>query len=217
MPHDACGTDKGGTQENARNRVSHHTLPWLLETSSRRSRLPACAARRQTRRLGEILIEAAGRFKAATLASPFWLITLQSEVLPEGAEMTRRIVLAASFGVLFGTLSVLAHHSAATAYDTSKKITLRGTVTKLEWQNPHVFYYIDVADASGMVTNWAIEASTPNQLYRNGWRKDDLKIGEVVTLNDSSPSRTGLTRAYGGTLTLANGRKVFSGSAASDQ
>lgn len=131
--------------------------------------------------------------------------------------MTRRIVLAASFGVLFGTLSVLAHHSAATAYDTTRKITLHGTVTKLEWQNPHVFYYLDVADASGTVKNWAIEASTPNQLYRNGWRKDDLKIGEIVTLSDSSPSRTGLARAYGGTLTLANGRKVFSGSAASDQ
>ena len=131
--------------------------------------------------------------------------------------MTRRIVLAASFGVLFGTLSVLAHHSAATAYDTTRKITLHGTVTKLEWQNPHVFYYLDVADASGTVKNWAIEASTPNQLYRNGWRKDDLKTGEVVTVTDSSPSRTGLPRAYGGTLTLANGRKVFSGSAATDQ
>jgi hypothetical protein len=131
--------------------------------------------------------------------------------------MARRIVLTASLGVLFGALSGLAHHSAATAYDTGKKITLHGKVTKLEWQNPHVFYYLDVADAAGTVTNWAIEASTPNQLYRNGWRKDDLKIGEVVTLTDSSPSRTGLPKAYGGTLTLANGRKVFSGSAASDQ
>ena len=131
--------------------------------------------------------------------------------------MTRRIVLAMSFGVLFGAVSLLAHHSAATAYDTAKKITLHGTVTKLEWQNPHVFYYLDVADASGTVTNWAIEASTPNQLYRNGWRKDDLKIGEVVTLTNSSPSRNGLPKAYGGTLTLADGRKVFSGSAATDQ
>jgi hypothetical protein len=131
--------------------------------------------------------------------------------------MTRRILLAVSFGVLFSTLSLLAHHSASTAYDTARKITLRGTVTKLEWQNPHVFYYLNVADASGSVTNWAIEASTPNQLYRNGWRKDDLKIGEAVTLTDSSPARNGLPKAYGGTLTLADGRKVFSGSAAGDQ
>ena len=67
------------------------------------------------------------------------------------------------------------------------------------------------------MTNWSIEASTPNQLYRNGWRKDDLKIGEVVTVTNSSPARNGLPKAYGGTLTLADGRKVFSGSAATDQ
>lgn len=131
--------------------------------------------------------------------------------------MTRRIAFMLSAGVLVSTVSLLAHHSAATAYDTDKKITLRGTVTKLEWQNPHVFYYLDVADAPGKVTNWAIEASTPNQLYRRGWRKDDLKVGEVVTLADSSPARNGSPKAYGGTLTLANGRKVFSGSAATDQ
>lgn len=131
--------------------------------------------------------------------------------------MTQRVVLAASFGLFFGAVSLLAHHSASTAYDTSKKITLNGTVTKLEWKNPHVFYYLDVADASGTVTNWAIEGSTPNQLYRNGWRKDDLKAGDTVTLTNSSPARNGSPKAYGGTLTLADGRKVFSGSAAADQ
>ena len=131
--------------------------------------------------------------------------------------MTLRILFAASFGLFLGAVSVLAHHSAAAAYDTSKKITLNGTVTKLEWKNPHVFYFLDVADGSGTVTNWAIEGSTPNQLYRNGWRKDDLKIGDTVTLANSSPARNGLAKAYGGTLTLADGRKVFSGSASTDQ
>jgi hypothetical protein len=131
--------------------------------------------------------------------------------------MTRRLLFSASLAMLVSAGSLLAHHAASTAYDTDKKITLRGTVTKLEWQNPHVFYYLDVADDSGRVTNWAIEASTPNQLYRRGWRKDDLKIGELVTLADSSPARNGSAKAYGGTLTLANGRKVFSGSAATDQ
>ena len=131
--------------------------------------------------------------------------------------MARRVALVMSFGLLLGAVPVLSHHSAAAAYDTSKKITLQGKVTRLEWKNPHVFYYLDVADASGTVTNWAIEGSTPNQLYRNGWRKDDLKIGDTVTLVNSSPARNGLPKAYGGTLTLADGRKVFSGSAATDQ
>ena len=131
--------------------------------------------------------------------------------------MTQRLLLGGLLGLALGTASTVAHHSASTAYDTDKKITLHGTVTKVEWQNPHVFYYIDVKDASGTVTNWAIEASTPNQLYRRGWRKDDLKIGEMVTLADSSPARNGASKAYGGTLTLAGGRKVFSGSAATDQ
>jgi hypothetical protein len=131
--------------------------------------------------------------------------------------MTRRVALAMSVGVLFSIVPLLAHHSAASAYDTAKKISLQGTVTKLEWQNPHVFYYLDVKDTDGKVTNWSIEASTPNQLYRNGCRKDDLKIGEVVTVTNSSPARNGLPKAYGGILTLADGRKVFSGSAATDQ
>jgi hypothetical protein len=115
------------------------------------------------------------------------------------------------------TMPLLAHHSAAAAYDVAHKMAFHGTVTKVEWQNPHVFYYVDVADSSGKVSNWSFEASTPNQLYRAGWRKDDLKVGDVVTVSDAAPARNGLPKAYGGTLTLADGRKVFSGNAATDQ
>jgi hypothetical protein len=126
-------------------------------------------------------------------------------------------VVAVGLSLLLGTASLLAHHSAAPAYNIEKKITLAGKITRLEWKNPHVFYYIDVTDSTGKVTNWAIEASTPNQLYRNGWRKDDVKIGDPVTLAGTSPARNGTNKAYGGTLTLADGRKVFSGSAESDR
>jgi hypothetical protein len=131
--------------------------------------------------------------------------------------MSRRTLFALLVGLAFSGLTVLAHHSVAATYDTDKKVTLHGPVTQLDWKNPHVFYFIDVTDTSGKVTNWAIEASTPNQLYRAGWRKDDLKIGDAVTLTGSSPARNGSPKAYGGTLTLADGRKVFSGAAATDQ
>ena len=131
--------------------------------------------------------------------------------------MLRYLAAVMSIGLSLGSISLLSHHSAAAAYDVSKKITLHGKVTSLEWKNPHVFYYIDVANPSGVVTNWSIEGSTPNQLYRNGWRKDDLKIGDVVTVTDSSPARNGQPKAYGGTVTLADGRKIFSGSAATDR
>ena len=127
------------------------------------------------------------------------------------------VFLAACLIVVFSAASLLAHHSAAAAYDVGKHITLKGTVSKLEWKNPHIFYYIDVRDESGKMQTWAVEGSTPNQLYRAGWRKKDLNIGDQVTLKDSSPARNGTLKTYGGKLTLADGRTVFSGSAAEDR
>ncbi len=133
--------------------------------------------------------------------------------------MTRHLLagLALSLGALVGAAPVVAHHSASSAYDTGKKVTFKGTVTRLDWQNPHVFTYIDVVDESGKVTNWAIEGSTPNQLYRAGWRKTDLKPGDTVTVTDSSPARNGTSKSYGGIVTLPDGRRVLGGSAASDR
>ena len=133
--------------------------------------------------------------------------------------MTRNLLagMALSSAVLCGAPALLAHHSAASAYDTDQKVTFTGTVTKLEWKNPHVFYHVDVVDQAGAVTNWAIEGSTPNQLYRAGWRKSDLNVGDTVTVTGSSPARNGTPKAYGGVVTLADGRRVFGGSAATDR
>jgi hypothetical protein len=128
-----------------------------------------------------------------------------------------RVIGTVCFSLFMGSASLLAHHSAAATYDVDKKMTLTGTITKLEWKNPHIFYYIDVKGPQGAMSNWAIEGTAPNQLYRRGWRKEDIKIGDSVTLADASPARNGTTRAYGGTLTLPNGKQVFSGSAATDR
>jgi Family of unknown function (DUF6152) len=132
--------------------------------------------------------------------------------------MTRNLLIVFTIVVILfsAVATVSAHHSAAATYDNTKKVTLKGTVTRVEWKNPHVFYFIDVKDSSGKVVNWAIEASTPNQLYRAGWRKTDLPLGSTVTLADSSPARNGSAKASGGKLTLPDGRKVLSGYAGNE-
>lgn len=116
-------------------------------------------------------------------------------------------------GLVWAAQPISAHHSFAAKYDANKLITLKGTVTKVEWANPHIYFYIDVKDASGNVTNWAVEGGTPNQLYRRGWKKDALKIGDVVTVEAFGAKQDDLHHANGRTVVLADGRKVFSGSA----
>ena len=78
-------------------------------------------------------------------------------------------VLVAVFSLMAAAVPLLAHHSFAAEYDTKAPVTLKGVVTKVEWLNPHAYFYIDVKDDSGKVVNWAIENGPPNMLYRQGW------------------------------------------------
>jgi len=87
----------------------------------------------------------------------------------------------AGFGVLITTAPALAHHGFDTEYDASKKFTLSGVVQKVEWQNPHMRVYVDVTDASGKVTTWNMEMTSPNTVRRQGWGPKDLVAGEKVT------------------------------------
>src|SRR5216683_4233683 len=92
----------------------------------------------------------------------------------------RPVILTACFGLLAGTVPLLAHHSFAAEYDANKSIKVAGTVTKMEWMNPHARFYVDVKDANGTVTNWNFELGAIPVLLKQGWRKDSLKAGDQV-------------------------------------
>jgi hypothetical protein len=108
-----------------------------------------------------------------------------------------------------------AHHAFTAEFDAKKPIKLRGTVTKMEWINPHAWIHIDVKKADGSVEEWMIEAGTPNTLLRRGFTKDSLKAGTEV-LVDGYQSKDGSLRANGRDITLPNGKTLFLGSSAPD-
>ena len=120
-------------------------------------------------------------------------------------------VFLAGLGLLAAALPALAHHSFEAEYDADKPVTLKGTVTKVEWTNPHARFYIDVKDESGNVTNWNLELASPNILMRQGWTRNSLKVGDMVTVTGSQ-AKDASRLANARTVTFADGRKVFAGS-----
>jgi|SRR6516164_2291313 hypothetical protein len=120
-------------------------------------------------------------------------------------------VLFAAAGLMVSALPVMAHHSFAAEYDASKPVNLKGTVTKVEWTNPHARFYVDVKDDKGNVQNWNFELASPNVLSRNGWTRHSLKEGDVIEVQGAM-AKDGSYLANARTVTLADGRKVFAGS-----
>ena len=108
-----------------------------------------------------------------------------------------------------------AHHAFAAEFDAKKPVKLRGTVTKMEWINPHAWIHVDVKKADGTVDEWMVEAGTPNTLLRRGFTKDSLKPGTEIVV-DGYQSKDGSLRANGRDVTLPDGKTLFLGSATPD-
>jgi hypothetical protein len=110
---------------------------------------------------------------------------------------------------------VWAHHAFAAEFDAKKPVKLRGTVTKMEWINPHAWIHVDVKRADGTVDEWMVEAGTPNTLLRRGFTRDSLKPGTEIIV-DGYQSKDGSLRANGRDVTLPDGKTLFLGSSAPD-
>lgn len=104
-----------------------------------------------------------------------------------------------------------AHHAFAAEFDANKPVNFKGKITKMEWINPHTWLHVDVKGSDGKVVNWAIEAGTPNVLFRRGFTKQSLLPGTDIVI-DGYQAKDGSHRANGRDLTFADGRKLFLGS-----
>lgn len=120
--------------------------------------------------------------------------------------------LGACAGLLLSTVPLFAHHAFAAEYDRTKPVKVEGKVSKVEWMNPHIWFYVDVKDASGKVTTWGFSGGPPGMLQRRGITKDVLKVGDTIKV-DGFRAKDGSTNGSGGNVTFADGRKVFAGAA----
>jgi hypothetical protein len=122
---------------------------------------------------------------------------------------SREFRIVSAVGLFAVSLATVAHHSFAGQFDRERPVAFEGVVTKIEWQNPHVWFYVDAVDEEGNVTHWEAETTNPNTLLRRGWRPDDLKVGDRVSVEGF--------RAFccenvmnASTVILPGGRSVFS-------
>ena len=125
---------------------------------------------------------------------------------------TKLTVVSAVAGLLVAAWPVAAHHAFAAEFDANKPITLTGAVTRIEWTNPHAWFYIDVKDEAGQITNWGWEMNSPNALMRAGWTRNSVKIGDIVAV-EGSRAKNGSNNANARVVILkATGQRLFAAS-----
>ena len=127
--------------------------------------------------------------------------------------MTKRLTtVLVTFSLLAAGMPAFAHHSFAAEFDAAKPVNITGAVTKIEWTNPHVWFYADVKDENGKVSNWGFEMGSPNGLMRSGWNRNSMKVGDVVTV-DGSRAKDGSNHVNARTVAMAGtGKKLFGAS-----
>jgi hypothetical protein len=124
---------------------------------------------------------------------------------------TRFLVLLAAAGLAAG-IPAWAHHSFAAEFDGSRSLRLTGTITRIEWSNPHSYFFLDVKDDKGNLVNWGCEGAGPGALTRRGWKKGDVKLGDTLIV-DGYPAKDGSHLIDARRVTLPDGRTVSGGSA----
>lgn len=126
--------------------------------------------------------------------------------------MKRCIRACLAAAALLTATPLAAHHSFSAEYDQHKPLKLTGTVTSMRWSNPHAWIYIDVTGPDGKIVSWSLETAAANQLYRRGWRKEDLVFGTLLVV-EGYQARNGGPTANASSLILPDGRRLFAGSA----
>jgi hypothetical protein len=125
--------------------------------------------------------------------------------------MKAKLLTVIAGGLLMAVTPILAHHSFAAEYDSNKAVSLKGSVTKVEWMNPHARFYLDVKGEDGKTTNWEFELGSPNGLMRQGWTRNSMKIGDVISV-DGYQAKDGANLANARNVKLSDGKKLFAGS-----
>jgi hypothetical protein len=129
--------------------------------------------------------------------------------------MNLKLTFLAALATAAAAAPALAHHSFAAEFDANKSIEITGVVTKVEWANPHTYFYIDVENDDGEYENWAIEMGSPNGLMRRGWHRNTLQIGDTVTISGSR-ARDDSFKGNARSVVLASGERLFAGSSQPD-